>query len=461
MKYAFLNHLNLPKGRVLKEAAKGVQRAFRAGLDEATIIQELNFLIERPDSYDGYNFFKKTARLFSETQTAQTDYVERKQPAPYKIWGSDIEQAALDQMKNACELPVSVKGALMPDAHQGYGLPIGGVLAVKNAVIPYAVGMDIACRMKMTVMDLPTQSLTDNAAELKRAIDSNTRFGVGAEYGSKKQRKDHPVMERNWQFSSFIKKLKDKAWRQLGTSGSGNHFVEFGLLSVESEDLGIEKGMYVALLSHSGSRGVGADIATHYSKLALKKHIGLPHTLSKLAWLDLNDEDGIEYYKAMTLMGHFSAANHELIHRGVCEFLGATVIADVENHHNFAWQETVMGEELIIHRKGATPAGLGILGVIPGSMADPGFVVIGKGNSEALDSAAHGAGRKMSRKAAKKRYSWSDIDRITRDKGVDLITAGIDEIPLAYKNIIEVMDQQKDLVEIVARFDPKIVKMSR
>jgi hypothetical protein len=149
--------------------------------------------------------------------------------APYRVWGADFEPDALRQMTNACKLPVAVAGALMPDAHVGYGLPIGGVLATHEAVIPYAVGVDIACRMKMTVLDLPLSTLTDERGRLAQAIERETRFGMGATFKSPRQ---HEVMDRDWRVSVVTSKMKDRAWSQLGTSGSGNHFVEFGELTV-------------------------------------------------------------------------------------------------------------------------------------------------------------------------------------------------------------------------------------
>jgi tRNA-splicing ligase RtcB len=161
----------------------------------------------------------------------------------------------------------------------------------------------------------------------------------------------------------------------------------------------------------------------------------------------------------MSLMGEYAAANHDVIHRLVSQLVGAEIVAGVENHHNFAWQEEHAGKELIVHRKGATPAGVGVLGIIPGSMADPAFVVRGKGQAESLRSASHGAGRRMSRRQARDTYNWKSVQNDLAKKGVTVLSAGADEVPYAYKRIEEVMAQQQDLVEIVARFDPKIVKM--
>jgi tRNA-splicing ligase RtcB len=374
---------------------------------------------------------------------------------PYRQWGTDLEAESIRQMDNACRLPVAVRGALMPDAHRGYGLPIGGVLATRNAVIPYAVGVDIACRVKMSVLDLPTDA---DPARLTQAIEHETRFGVGAHF---KARREHAVMDEDWSATDLMRRLKDKAWSQLGTSGSGNHFVEFGVFETANADLGLGPGRYLALLSHSGSRGSGATIADHYSKLAMRQHPELPKELTHLAWLDLGTEAGQEYWRAMELMGLYAAANHACIHRHVTRHLGATVLLDLENHHNFAWKEQHDGETVIVHRKGATPAGKGVVGIIPGSMATATYVVRGKGNPASLNSAAHGAGRVMSRTAAKKTLDWKAANKLLDERGVTLLSAGLDEVPMVYKDIDRVMAAQADLVEPVARFMPKLVKMAR
>ena len=388
-------------------------------------------------------------------------------PVKYHQWGDGLDDAAVMQMEKACLLPVSVAGALMPDAHVGYGLPIGGVLATENAVIPYAVGVDIACRMKMTVLDIPLPDLEQKQERLIRAIENESRFGVGATF---KHRRAHDVLDADWSVSPITKQNRNKAWSQLGTSGSGNHFVEFGLFTAHSAIAWpgraneLPSGQYVALLSHSGSRGTGAAVCDYYSKLAVNEHPELPNELKRLAWLSLDSQVGQEYWLAMELMGRYAAANHACIHQHIAENLGAQVLLDLENHHNFAWKEKhVIGgveREVIVHRKGATPAGAGVLGIIPGSMASPGFVVSGEGNPESLDSASHGAGRAMSRTAANEKFNWKDINRYLKQQGVTLISAGLDEVPMAYKNIREVMAAQKDLVTILGQFDPKLVKMA-
>ncbi len=350
----------------------------------------------------------------------------------------------------------------MPDAHVGYGLPIGGVLATHEAVIPYAVGVDIACRMKMTVLDLPLRALADDQDRLKRALERETRFGMGATFRTPLQ---HDVMDQDWSVTTVTSKVKDRAWKQLGTSGSGNHFVEFGQLTVNDDAVGLASGEYLALLSHSGSRGAGAQVAAHYSRLARDLHPELPQELANLAWLDLATEAGQQYWNAMELMGRYAAANHELIHRQMARALGVEVLLDIENHHNFAWRERHRlpdgsDAEVIVHRKGATPAGKGVLGIIPGSMATPGYIVRGRGLPASLNSAAHGAGRRMSRTKAKATFTWGAAQQFLRERGVTLLSAGLDEVPMAYKNIDQVMASQRDLVEPLARFEPRLVKMA-
>lgn len=459
MKPKKMMKLGIPEGLPLQKARTCIESAKNCGMDSDEIGDLLKDLKKRPHAYLKDPNFGELAAAIIETSSSEPEISRRKageQAAPWKQWGDNIEHEAIEQMKNACSLPISVVGALMPDAHSGYGLPIGGVLAVRNAIIPFGVGMDIACRMKLSILDIPPSELESKQNRFIRAIDAETRFGVGSSF--KKQR-HHNVMDEDWNFTSLTKKLKDKAWNQLGTSGSGNHFVEFGILHIRGSELGLPEGEYTALLSHSGSRGAGGDIATFYSKLASQRHPELPRHLSKLAWFDLDSADGQAYWKSMELMGRYSSANHELIHRYVTEHLGALIIGGVENHHNFAWKEKYGDEELIIHRKGATPAGRDILGMIPGSMADSGYVVTGKGNPESLNSAAHGAGRLMSRTEAKKRYKWSDALRILDSRGIRVLSAGLDEVPMAYKDIDLVMAAQDDLVSVVARFDPKLVKM--
>jgi tRNA-splicing ligase RtcB len=215
----------------------------------------------------------------------------------------------------------------------------------------------------------------------------------------------------------------------------------------------------VGLLSHSGSRGAGAAVCSTYSQLAQRLLPNRFQKLGRLAWLDLSSEAGREYWEAMNLMGRYASANHAVIHRLVSNLLGAHIVAGVENHHNFAWLERHRGRELVVHRKGATPAGRGVLGVIPGTMGDPAFIVRGLGNPESFDSASHGAGRRMSRTQAKHTFRFSHVRQELAERGIEVLEAGSDEVPGVYKDIREVMAAQQDLVQIVAQFDPRIVRM--
>lgn len=457
MKSRELKNLGIPAGEPVEIALRAVGDARQAGLGIATIRERVRCLAADPESFRHDETFGVLARELLAKRDALRSFVPRATPAPYRQWGEDLEPGPVRQMENACRLPVAVRGALMPDAHLGYGLPIGGVLATRNAVIPYAVGVDIACRVKMSVLDLPAETLEREPGKLAKAIETETRFGVGASF---RRRREHDVLDEDWSISDLTRRLKDKAWAQLGTSGSGNHFVEIGVFSLDRDDLGLKRGTYLALLSHSGSRGAGATIAAHYSKLAMKQHPELPKELSHLSWLDLDTEEGQEYWESMELMGRYASANHACIHRHVPRHLGARVLLDLENHHNFAWKERHDGESVIVHRKGATPAGEGVLGIIPGSMATPTYVVRGKGNPDSMDSAAHGAGRVMSRTRAKQTFAWSHVRKHLDERGVTLLSAGLDEAPMVYKDIDRVMDAQSDLVSAVARFSPRIVKMA-
>jgi tRNA-splicing ligase RtcB len=447
--------LGMKPGRAIGAALAAYPLAEKA-LGKAGAKRELKAVITDPIRNSTNAYFSEVATALRE-DAERPAFVPRAEPAPYQVWGENLETGALDQMKSAVQLPVAVAGALMPDAHLGYGLPIGGVLATENAVIPYAVGVDIACRMRLSVFDIPADQLKRLNQTLVRALERETKFGTGAEFSKPLQ---HDVLDEDWSITEITKRLFDKARGQLGTSGSGNHFVEFGVITLDAPELGLEPGQYLALLSHSGSRGAGAQVASYYSRLAMDLHPELPQNLRHLAWLDLNTAAGQEYWAAMNLMGKYAAANHALIHQRVTRAIGAEVLAGVENHHNFAWKEVHNGRELIVHRKGATPAGKKVLGVIPGSMAAPGFVVRGKGKPESLESASHGAGRKMSRTAARESFRWAHVRPILQDANVQLLSAGIDEVPGAYKDIHSVMAAQSDLVEVIARFDPRIVKMA-
>lgn len=454
MNKSHLRVLGVPNGPALDAAYTTMIRLFAKGADADSVSGRIAATVADPAAYTEDAEYGELARAL----TLPTNYTPRAEPAPWKSWCVDAEPGALQQMKNSMNLPVAIGGALMPDAHQGYGLPIGGVLATDNCVVPYAVGVDIACRMKMTVLDLPVSMLDDKEGmdRLKSALTRETYFGMGVTANTPY---DHAVMDADWGVSPVTKRMKERAHKQLGTSGSGNHFVEFGELHISDPEAGLAPGTYLALLSHSGSRGTGAQVCDHYSKLARAMHPGLPDAMQHLGWLPLDHDAGREYWAAMELMGLYAAANHDCIHRAIARNLKSSVLLDVENHHNFAWKEQHFGREVVVHRKGATPAGAGALGIIPGSMATPGYLVRGKGAADSLHSASHGAGRVMSRTKAEKTLNWEDARKFLTERRVHLISAGLDEVPFVYKDIHAVMAAQADLVDTLARFDPRLVKM--
>jgi tRNA-splicing ligase RtcB len=378
-----------------------------------------------------------------------------------KIYGGkEIERSAKLQMELAMSLPITVQGALMPDAHTGYGLPIGGVLATHQAVVPYAVGVDIGCRMALSILDEGESFLKRYAHQVKLALRAYTHFGTegGLEFDQ-----EHAVLDSDvFQSTELLKKLQAKASRQLGSSGSGNHFVEFGIITLmEDNSLGLPAKDYLALLSHSGSRGMGANIAQHYTKIAMDT-CKLPREAQQLAWLDLNTEAGQEYWLSMNLAGDYAKACHERIHVNLLKALGLQSLATIENHHNFAWEDTLSdGRPVIIHRKGATPAHAGEWGIIPGSMTTAAYLVKGKGVDSALFSASHGAGRAMSRKRARENMTASGLKKMLSDANVTLIGGSVEENPLAYKDIEKVIAAQQELVSVEGRFLPRIVRMNR
>ena len=454
-----LEKLGIPRYAAVT-AVRAIQELIRSGrLGRKEVKEKIRQVAEYPQLFVGDVILDSLARELQQSDDIDADRSTHEMVCPdYRVWGTNIDQSAHEQMRNACRIPGTAGAALMPDAHVGYGLPIGGVLAVRDAVIPYAVGVDIACRMKLSVLDIPVENMDRQFDHFRNALMNGTVFGVGE---SRTRPADHPVMDLDWSVTRVTRENKDKARRQLGTSGSGNHFVEFGVLTLAEPvpELNLAAGKYASLLSHSGSRGTGASVCSTYSNIARKNLPRRYQHVDRLAWLDMNSEAGQEYWAAMYLMGEYAAANHAVIHRTVTNLLGVRIIAHVENHHNFAWLEHHSGENVVVHRKGATPAARGVLGVIPGSMASPAFVVRGKGNPDSLNSAAHGAGRVMSRTSAQKQFSFRTVQRSLAARGIQVLSAGADEVPMVYKNIEQVMAEQSDLVEPIARFDPRIVRM--
>jgi len=421
----------------------------------------LTSILEAPKTFLEDEILGIIAKELVEKKATTTEIALKETRQDYRTYGSQhIQKEAKSQMDIAMRLPVAAAGALMPDAHSGYGLPIGGVLAVENAVIPYGVGVDIGCRMCLSIFDMSASYLKGHFSQFKRDLMEHTRFGMGCEFTNPL---DDPIFDRDeFNTIAIAKRLKHRALKQIGTSGGGNHFVEYGMVNITDihNEFKLPLGKYVAILSHSGSRGLGANIANFYTKKAMEI-CKLPKQAKHLAWLGLDTQVGQEYWAAMNLAGDYASACHHQIHRRLAKAMGEKPVAMVENHHNFAWKETLAdGRSVVVHRKGATPAGKGVLGIIPGSMTAPGFIVRGKGNFDSINSASHGAGRQMSRTKAIKTINRKEIRAELQRNGVTLLGGGIDEAPMAYKDIHTVMAAQRDLVEVIGTFSPKIVRMA-
>lgn len=430
---------------------------------KAAWIELLTNIKNQPEAYVNDNVLGKLAATFitEEQPCNYQTFSLLEESGRLKIYGGkEVEHSARKQMELAMSLPVTVQGALMPDAHTGYGLPIGGVLATRNAVIPYAVGVDIGCRMSLSILDEGPAFLKSHAYQMKCALKEQTHFGIE---GALEQVQEHEVLDHAaFAATPLLKRLQLKAARQLGSSGTGNHFVEFGLIELHEDNaLGLPAKTYMALLSHSGSRGLGANIAQHYTQIAMDT-CKLPRGAQQLAWLDMESEAGQEYWLSMNLAGDYAKACHDRIHANVLKAVGLQVVARVENHHNFAWKDSLAdGSEVILHRKGATPAHEGELGIIPGSMTTAAYLVAGKGQPDALYSASHGAGRAMSRKRARENMTASALKKMLAQANVTLIGGSVEENPLAYKDIERVIAAQQDLVSIQGKFMPRIVRMNK
>lgn len=428
---------------------------------EEEIIATLLNLQKHPESYKEDHIWRKVAEILSPSKIKVSTYELHATPLPYSLYGQEnIDQLAIRQMEMAMRLPITVSGALMPDGCAGYGLPIGGVLATTDdVVIPYAVGKDIGCRMSLTILDAGADFLEKHQDRAVEALINNTAFGLDGILPFKQY---HALFDKSeFREIPILKKLREKAVRQLGSSGKGNHFVDICVVELpQTNAINLPKGKYVGILSHSGSRGLGAAIADYYTAIA-KETCRLPRQAGPFAWLSLKSDAGQEYWKCMEIAGEYSAINHEFIHYNVAKALRLKSLMTVSNHHNFAWRETLPdGQKVIIHRKGATPAHCGELGIIPGSMATPGYIVSGSGSANSLYSASHGAGRKMSRLDAKNSISHYALKKYLAEKNVTLIGGTTEEAPQAYKDIKSVMESQKELVNIEGTIIPRIVRMS-
>ncbi len=376
---------------------------------------------------------------------------------PIKLWLDDMEEGAMEQARNLAELPFAFSHiAIMPDSHQGFGMPIGGVLATEDVIIPNAVGVDIGCGMcslKTSWQDVDKKTLIKIVESIKRKVP------VGFKHHNAKQdaslMPDRSLIDK---FESISSEEYNNALTQIGTLGGGNHFIE-----LQNGDDG-----HIYIMIHSGSRNIGKKVADHYNRLAksLKNDYNseIPNNW-QLDYLKLDDEVGENYVTEMNFCVEFAFANRKLMMERVKEAFiesGKYVeFGDLVNiAHNYAAKETHFGEEVYVHRKGATSAKSGEIGIIPGSQGTKSYIVKGKGNSESFTSCSHGAGRKMGRKFAQKNLDLNkEIGRLDNAGIIHSINSikDLDEAPSAYKNIKDVMKNQEDLVDILIELSPLAV----
>jgi len=378
---------------------------------------------------------------------------------PIKMWLENIETGALEQARNLASLPFAFKHiAIMPDSHQGYGMPIGGVLATKDVIIPNAVGVDIGCGMCAV-----KTGLTNIDAEILKRILGEIRgvVPVGFERHKEKQNEDlmpnvglHPIGSMPIKEQEYYSALK-----QIGTLGGGNHFIE------------IQKGSdgHIWIMIHSGSRNLGKQVADHYNKTAKELNAKWQSSIPKeydLAFLPIDTEEGRAYIREMNYCVEFALANRKLMMRRCLEafenVFGYPLAYEpiINIAHNYARMENHFGENVMIHRKGATLATKDTIGIIPGSQGTKSYIVRGKGNPESFNSCSHGAGRKMGRKEAERSLDLETEVKRLNDLGVLHAIRGkkdLDEAPGAYKSIDEVMKNQEDLVEILVELTPLAV----
>lgn len=375
---------------------------------------------------------------------------------PIKMWLEDIEEGALDQAKNLANLPFVYKWiAIMPDSHQGYGMPIGAVLATDNVVIPNAVGVDIGCGMCAV-----RTSLTEiSTANLKRIMGTIRELvPVGMEHQEKDQVVNYEEFEQYERISQIVKDQLEKGRKSLGTLGGGNHFIE------------IQKGSdgFIWIMIHSGSRNLGFTVANYYAKLAKEINAKYYTTVPldhDLAFLPMDSIEGKQYMTDQEFCIEFAYRNRRLMLDRVQlafiqEFGSVEFDKEINKPHNFATYENHYGKNIVVHRKGATRAFLDEIGMIPGSQGTSSYIVKGKGNDESFRSCSHGAGRKMGRSFARKNLSLETEKKMLDDLGVVHSirnVSDLDEAPSAYKDIKDVMANQTDLVEIVVELKPLAV----
>lgn len=396
-----------------------------------------------------------------------------------KLWLNDIEDCAMVQVKNLANLPFAFHHiAVMPDSHQGYGMPIGGVMATDNVTVPNAVGVDIGCGMcavKTSLTEISTETIKKifgGSKENKGGIRAMIPVGMN-KHREKQDDKLMPNVEKafyNWKGDMpIVAQEYENAQKSLGTLGGGNHFIE------------IQKGSdgYIWIMIHSGSRNLGKQVADHYNKLAIqlneKWHSSVPKNW-ELAFLPIDSEEGQAYLKEMQYCVDFALANRKLMMDRIKMVIReATIMRDwamidsrdsgcfgemINIAHNYASLENHFGKNVWIHRKGATLAREGTIGIIPGSQGTKSYIVRGKGNKESFESCSHGSGRKMSRTQAQKNLNLEDEIKKLNDQGIVHSIRGVkdlDEASGAYKDIGEVMKNQEDLVEVLVELTPLAV----
>ncbi len=374
---------------------------------------------------------------------------------PIKLWLSDIEDSALAQAKNLANLPfVHRHIAIMPDAHQGYGMPIGGVMAARGVVVPNAVGVDIGCGMCAVRTSL---AAIDRETLIRVMGLVRERVPVGFKHHLKRQ-SDRVMPVLPSESLPMVEREYESALRQVGTLGGGNHFIE-----IQQGDDG-----FIWLMIHSGSRNIGFKVANSYNHLAVDLNRKWQSEIPKawqLAALPLDSKEGQLYLREMRYCVEFAYASRRLMMERVMgairEAAGPVEFGELINiAHNYAALERHFGAEVLVHRKGATQAKKNQLGIIPGSQGAESFIVRGKGNPESFESCSHGAGRKMGRKQAQRELDLEQEKRRLDKKGVLHALRGrrdLDEAAGAYKDINRVMANQADLVEIVTRLTPLAV----
>ncbi len=373
---------------------------------------------------------------------------------PIKLWLDDMEEGALAQAKNLANLPFTFKHiAIMPDSHQGYGMPIGGVLATNNVVIPNAVGVDIGCGMCAMKTDIKEV----NIKQLKSIIRIGRKLiPVGFKWHNNVQ--DELLMPDYHGGLFIVNQHYEKATKQIGTLGGGNHFIE------------IQKGSdgFIWVMIHSGSRNLGYKVAEHYNNIAKKLNRSYHSIVTKnmdLAFLPIESDEAKNYLNEMKYCVEFALANRMLMMNRMIEafkkVIGPFEHDEIINEsHNFAAWENHFGENVMVHRKGATRAYKGELGMIPGSQGTKSFIVRGLGNPESFKSCSHGAGRKLGRKQAQRELNLQHEIKLLNNQGIIHSIhkqKDLDEASGAYKDIDVVMENQKDLAEIVVELRPLAV----